>query len=62
MSVVVWFLVLLAALLPLVSVSGPAHALPYAECCRLGNPGCCFFVLIELWWDGHIDFPGAGMT
>jgi hypothetical protein len=60
MKIVVWLCILLAVVAPLALTSSPARALPFWDCCRLGSPGCCFFVLIELWWEGQIDFPGPG--
>lgn len=61
MKILVWLCVLITVLLPIALTASPAGALPFGECCRLGNPGCCFFLLIEYWWDGLIEFPGSGL-
>jgi hypothetical protein len=58
MSALVWICILFVVVVPFFLAPGPAAALPLELCCRLGNPGCCFFLLIELWWDGYIEFPG----
>lgn len=51
----------LLALLGLLAAAAPrpvAAAEGNAECCRVtGRPLCCFFYYLDLWWNGHMDFP-----
>ena len=61
MRILLSVLLVLIVLVPALLAPATAEALPFELCCRLGNPGCCFFLMIDLWWDGGMDFPAPEM-